>query len=128
MKYESVKKFSITVPAISSPTASSKIPFIKSLRELTHISLKEAVDVFNRHSIVQLMDLNTSSHSESYISTQIKTLRDYGCIIMLHNVDVILEDLRKLAIRAIDIKEDNLGNEIMQLVLAEKLRRVPTEF
>jgi hypothetical protein len=107
---------------------SNRVSAIKTLRELTALGLKDAKDATERPG-VQRMKIDTH-----YLSTypdvnfevekRIVLLKSLGGIrVVRHGVQKMLEDLRELAQQALVMEEDELANEILQLVLAEKLRR-----
>jgi hypothetical protein len=60
--------------------------------------------------------------AEAEFENQLKILDSCG-VHVVDNVFQILKKLRELASEALRTGEDELANEILQLVLAEKLRR-----
>ena len=93
---------------------------IKAIREITGLGLKEAkdiVDVVGQH----LLNLHSQT-TDNQLEESFRILRN-------NNIAVgkpawrILQELRELGSQALKMGEDELANEIIQLVLAEKLRR-----
>jgi hypothetical protein len=93
---------------------------IKAIREITGLGLKEAkdiVDVVGQH----LLNLHLPT-TDNQLEEAFRILRN-------NNIAVgkpawrILQELRELGSQALKMGEDELANEILQLVLAEKLRR-----
>lgn len=112
--------FTIECPADYSKH--NKVEAIKAIRMLTMIGLKEAKDVTERPG-KQTLQLRTPSvtPSDSYINENLRLLRVNG----IHVGGVkqqLLQELRDLATKALAEHEDELANDILQLVLAEKLR------
>ena len=101
----------------------NKVSVIKALRTLTGMGLKEAKDASEVVGKPQTFPL-TFGLTPQDIETNLRTLR-------VENVEVtgpvqnLLEELRRLGAQALTHGEDELANEILQLVLAEKLRRKP---
>ncbi len=117
-------KFTITCPA-SFP---NKITVIKAIRTLTGLGLKEAKDASERTE-PQTFDIHLPSFSswsdpQRGIDEQFRILRNEG-VEVGEPVWKIIEELRQLGSQALLQGEDELANEILQLVLAEKLRRKP---
>lgn len=104
-----------------------KVVIIRAIRCLTGLGLKAAKDVSEALG-PQALIINTinpaGSAAEDYIIEQVNILKSYGCVIGPTAHD-ILDDLRELATMALQGHEDELANEILQLVLVEKLRRPP---
>lgn len=124
------EKFTIVVPG---PLA-NKIPVIKAIRTLTGLGLKEAKDASELFNVPQTFTLNVAGSATStiqstsaFIDEQFRILRADG-VQVGEPVYTILEDLRKLGSQALLQGEDELANDILQLVLAEKLRRGPRPF
>ena len=116
-------KFTITCP----PSLSNRIEVIKAIRVLTGLGLKEAKDASEVSNRPQTFDIRLSNFTsymnpQAEIEAQLRILSRNG-IEVGEPVFMILEDLRKLASQALLQGEDDLANEILQLVLAEKLRR-----
>lgn len=123
---ENSRQFTILIPNPVTLTY-NKVAVIKAIRSLTGLGLKEAKDVSDIYGVVQTLALSqpvfsTIMSSEQYIEGQFRILRAEG-IEVGEPVQKILTDLRKLATQALSMGEDELANEILQLVLAEKLRR-----
>jgi len=107
----------------------NKVSVIKAIRMLSGWGLKEAKDaseVTNKSLVFDLARHNFNGYldPEQEIENQYKILRGQGCQVG-EPVHKILEELRKLGSDALLQGEDELANEILQLVLAEKLRRKP---
>ena len=105
----------------------NKVAVIKAIRTLTGLGLKEAKDASERPGQVQTFDLQPMSsyiNPQQAIDDQIRILRNEG-VEVGEPVHKLLEELRKLGSQALLQGEDELANEILQLVLAEKLRRNP---
>lgn len=105
------------------PTYTNKVSVIKAIRTLTGLGLKEAKDASERPGIRQVFPLVLPQGTNNpQFEEQCRILRS-------ENVEVgpaaqkILQELRKLGSQALLQGEDELANEILQLVLAEKLRR-----
>lgn len=116
-------KVSITCPA----SYSNKVAVIKAIRMLSGMGLKDAKDASEVTTRTQTFDLYRANFisypdPEQEIENQFRILRN-------ERVEVgppvwkIIEELRKLGSAALLQGEDELANEILQLVLAEKLRR-----
>jgi hypothetical protein len=118
------QKFVISCP----PSMSNKVAAIKAIRMLTGLGLKEAKDASER-SGPQTFDLYPSNFSsygnpESMIEEQFRILRAEG-VEVGEPIHKILQSLRELGAHALQLGEDEFASEILQLVLAEKLRRKP---
>lgn len=106
----------------------NKVEVIKALRTLTGMGLKEAKDASEKLGEasypfqVSLFDSTGQCKDQNYVLEQFQILRRNG-VESGPSVLALLEDLRKLAIQALEQGEDELSGEILQLVLAEKLRR-----
>lgn len=106
----------------------NKVTVIKTLRWISYRGLKEAKDLSEMSGPQQIrINLQTPSgayiaDAESFLEEQCRILRQNGCKVG-ESVHVILQSLRDLAADALKQGDDDLANEIMQLVLAEKLRR-----
>lgn len=105
----------------------NKVIAIKAIRQLCGIGLKEAKDAAELEGIRQTFQLSKHSFS-SYsnpalaIEEQMRLLRNEGFEVG-PSINKILQGLRELATEALAQGEDEIANEILQLVLAEKLRR-----
>jgi len=117
-------RFTISCP----PSIPNKVAVIKAIRTLTGLGLKEAKDASER-SGHQVFDISPSNFA-SWADPQ-KGIEEAFRILRNEGVEVgepawkIIEELRKLGSQALLQGEDDLANEILQLVLAEKLRRKP---
>jgi len=106
----------------------NKVAVIKAIRVLTGLGLRDAKDVsdkigehiltFGGPSIL----FADGEINEVEIKTQFQILHAQG-VEGGPGAIQILHDLRKLGAQALEQGEDELANEILQLVLAEKLRR-----
>lgn len=108
-------------------TMPNKVSAIKAIRLLTGLGLKEAKDASERPGVAQTFPIDISQFNgwmdpRRALDEQIRVLRNEGFQIG-EPVHIILDDLRKLGAKALEQGEDELANEILQLVLAEKLRR-----
>lgn len=115
--------FTIVCPA----NYHNKIAVIKALRTLTGLGLKEAKDASEIVGTPQTFALCPAlfrdyAVPELTIEDQFRTLRNEK-VEVGPRVHQILEGLRKLGSDALLQGEDELANEILQLVLVEKLRR-----
>jgi len=113
---------------ICPPTFHNKVAVIKAIRTLTGLGLKEAKDaseIYGRPQTFEIHPSLTSSYANPHlIDEQFRILRSEG-IEIGEPAQKIIEELRKLGSQALLQGEDELANEILQLVLAEKLRRKP---
>ena len=107
-----------------------KIQVIKALRCVFNLGLKEAKDL-SETSIQHVIPVKLSpaygqayTDEDLYFEEQCRVLRNNGCEIG-PTAYKILQSLRNLAADALKAGDDDLANEIMQLVLAEKLKRKP---
>lgn len=117
-------RFTITCPAI----LTNKVAVIKAIRTLTGLGLKDAKDASERSGPqtfdIQMSNFSSYLNQQAAIDEQFRILRADG-VEVGEPVFKILEELRKLGSQALLQGEDELANEILQLVLAEKLRRKP---
>jgi len=118
------RNFTFVCPA----SIPNKVEVIKAIRTLTGLGLKEAKDASERtgHQTypIQLSNFSSWSNSDRGVDEQFRILRNNG-VEVGEPVFKILESLRQLGSQALLQGEDELANEILQLVLAEKLRRKP---
>lgn len=104
-------------------TFNNKVAVIKAIRVLTGLGLKEAKDASERPGVRQVFPLVLPSGTDNpQYEEQCRVLRSEG-VEVGPAVQKILQELRKLGSQALLQGEDELANEILQLVLAEKLRR-----
>lgn len=104
-------------------TYANKVSVIKAIRTLTGLGLKEAKDVSERPGVRQEFPLILPNGTDNpQYDEQCRILRSEG-VEVGPAVHKILQELRKLGSQALLQGEDELANEILQLVLAEKLRR-----
>jgi hypothetical protein len=125
MNTDNSKRFTMICPA----TYMNKVAVIKAIRTLTGLGLKEAKDASEVIGRQQTFDVNSTIFTAygnpiGEIENQFRILRAEG-IEVVDPVYKIIEELRKLGSQALLQGEDELANEILQLVLAEKLRRKP---
>ena len=117
-------KFTLVAPK----SMSNKVAAIKAIRTLTDLGLKEAKDASEYAGVEKIYTLGhtlfTCPNPQGEYDRQVRTLVAEGFDVT-GSVYRILEDLRKLGSQALLQGEDELANEILQLVLAEKLRRPP---
>lgn len=103
------------------PVYTDKIQVIKSIRMLTNEGLANSKQMSERLDR-QLILLNPRPGCN--VDDEIQILRNYGCIIS-QPIDNIYDCLRQCVKDAMNIGKDELANEILQLLLAEKLRSQP---
>lgn len=102
-----------------------KIVVIKALRSISNMGLKEAKDLSEStgRNIIPVVAAGwPGGNDEVYLEEQCRILRNSGCEVG-QSIHQILQSLRDLAAEALTQGEDEIANEILQLVLAEKLRR-----
>lgn len=99
----------------------NKVSAIQAIRYLTGLGLKEAKDASERPGINQFFPL-AAGVSQALMDEHSRILRAEGYEVG-PSVYIIIEELRQLGSQALLQGEDELANEILQLVLAEKLRR-----
>jgi len=101
----------------------NKVSAIKAIRTLTGLGLKEAKDASEMSGQTQVYIVNTGL-TERDVDDQMRILRNEGFQVgpPIHK---LLDELRNIGSQALLQGEDELANEILQLVLAEKLRRKP---
>lgn len=98
----------------------NKVNAIKAIRSITGIGLKEAKDACEAYGRLQHFEV-AQQRDPGLFEDQCRILRNEGFIV--NGVKFkILQSLRDLASEALALGEDELANEILQLVLAEKLR------
>ena len=117
-----IKKFVMVCPV----SYTNKVAAIKAIRTLTGLGLKEAKDASERGG-PQEYEINPSiftnyANPVAEIENQYRILRNEG-VQVGGSVHLLLAELRDLAREALKQGEDELADEILQLVLAEKLRR-----
>ncbi len=122
------RQFTIICPA----TYINKVAVIKAIRTLTGVGLKEAKDISEVVGHPQTLDVQqiTSlgmsgsgiTDTDRFLNEQFRILRNEG-VQVGEPIYKLIEELRKIGAQALLQGEDEFANEIMQLVLAEKLRR-----
>lgn len=119
---ERINNMQILVTCPDVRLISDRIAVIKSIRIITGLGLKEAKDITERTIPQTLTVTKEFSSNPGRLDTELKIIRQNN-IAVIGSVLTLLEDLRKVATDALGLGEDELANEILQLVLAEKLRR-----
>jgi hypothetical protein len=99
---------------------SGKVSVIKAIRTLTGFGLKEAKDASERIGVPQTFVCTCRVATEYYDACRVLTAEG---VEVGGAIEKLLTELRKLGSDALLQGEDELANEILQLVLAEKLRR-----
>jgi hypothetical protein len=125
MDYSRVKKISIVIPNSYGTNSvwAGKVPCVKAIRSITGLSLRDTTNIVNSTGVKHTLNVDSGYSTYTGIEADIKTLKSHNIEVFLHYINEILEDLRKLAIRSIECGEETIANEILQFVLAEKLRR-----
>ena len=122
---DSTSKFVLTIHHQFGP---NKVPAIKAIRYLTGMGLKEAKDaseiIGTRVYPTDMRHLSSFPDPSAEMENQFRLLRSYGAEVG-EPVEKLLQELREMGAQALQMGEDELANEILQLVLAEKLRRKP---
>jgi len=122
----SITNFSIRCPP-NYPNG-DKVAVIKAIRMLTGVGLKEAKDISEASGdqgfVIATGNFYSYSNTDQEIENQFRILRNAG-VEVGGSAYAILQSLRDLGAEALKQGEDELANEILQLVLAEKLRRKP---
>jgi hypothetical protein len=111
------KKVSFVAPV----SITNRVAAIKAIRYLTGLGLKEAKDASERAGNRQHFNL-AAGITQSVFEEQTRILRSEGFDVTPSAL-FILEKLRELGSQALLAGEDELASEILQFVLAEKLRR-----
>jgi hypothetical protein len=101
--------------------AQNAVVCIKAIRALYGLGLKEAKDIYDKHGSYYIGESQYDAGTAEF-EDNCRILRNYGFQVG-PAVEEILRSLRKLASEALLQGEDELANEILQMVLAEKLRR-----
>jgi len=117
MSHERIR---LTFPTSYNSSAGNKIQVIKALRSLTGSCLLDAKNACEDPANQEFIVLPSLSTQE--ISAQLQILTSNG-VKVSNPVFQLLNQLRELAREALSLNEDELANEILQLVLIEKLRR-----
>lgn len=116
--------FRIICPA--SYQTRDKLSVIKAIRMLTGMGLKDTKDASENTSqqtfSIDFNNFRSYAIPDAGIEEQFRILRNNG-VEVGESVHLILQSLRDLGSQALLQGEDELANEILQLVLAEKLRR-----
>lgn len=104
----------------------NRISVIKAVRSISGMGLREAKDISEsaQHHLLTVALPGGVSNEDHYLDEQCRILENNGCKVG-PTVRDILRSLRELGASALVQGEDELANEILQLVLAEKLRRKP---
>lgn len=118
--------FTMLIESVAAQT--QRVEVIKAIRMLTGLGLKEAKDASERggdqHFNISMHNFAAYSNPDTEIENQFRILRNNG-ISVGDSVQRLLQSLRELGAEALKQGEDDLASEILQLVLAEKLRRKP---
>lgn len=132
------QELDLVVPHYADPLF-NKVASIKAVRILSGLGLKESKDIIDKQGPVTIQlkqrfttlgggtalglpQLLTPDQRQAEIEEQSRILRNNGFCVgdSVHN---ILKGLRALAADALAQGDDDLANEILQLVLIEKLKR-----
>lgn len=102
-----------------------KIQVIRSIRQLTGLGLKESKDTSERVGVEQTLCINpayfiNTDNPMPEILSAFDLLKYNGVQVM--HTQTLITRLRELAKDALELNEDELGNEILQLLLVQKLR------
>ena len=105
----------------------NKVAVIKALRSITGVGLKDAMDMSQLFDVVQTYRVDKqyftqAANPQSIYQHQINVLLA-DAIKVAPTLYWVIENLRKLAGHALELGDDDLANDILQLVLAEKLRK-----
>jgi hypothetical protein len=103
------------------PVHINKVQVIKSIRMLTNSGLLNS-KLMSERLDRQLILVNRPPRCN--VDDEIQILRSYGCIVS-SPVNDIYNHLRQCVKDAMAVGMDELANEILQLLLAEKLRSPP---
>ena len=120
----------ITIPDVQTQIATAaRVPIIKCIRRISGLGLKEAKDLSEipgRHRLAllgqEMMEAKEHNLLFENVSILSRELKTYG-VEVGPVAATIIEELRQLGIKSLEAQEDELASDIMQLVLAEKLRR-----
>ncbi len=100
-----------------------KVALVKAIRSLTGMGFSEAKNIMDVPGVYYLtLSAAATARGTLHIESQCDILRKYGCKVGKFHEE-ILRALRSLATKAFSLGEVNFANEILQLILAEKLRR-----
>jgi len=120
------RSFSMCIGLLAAQT--QRVEVIKAIRMLTGLGLKEAKDASERqgeqHFDIHRTNFVSYGNPDTEIENQFRILRNNG-ISVGDSIQRLLQSLRDLGAEALKQGEDDLASEILQLVLAEKLRRKP---
>ncbi len=118
--------FTMLIDSVAAQT--QRVEVIKAIRMLTGLGLKDAKDASERygeqHFTIAIHNFAAYPNPDNEIENQFRILRNNG-ISVGDSVQRLLQSLRELGAEALKQGEDDLASEILQLVLAEKLRRKP---
>ena len=112
---------------VAPPNIKNKMAAIRAIRALTSMGLKESKDASERPGVNQIFALEPSpgmmaTSVASFVKMQINFLEQEGFIVG-KPIWGLIEELQKIGELAILQNEHEFADEIMQLVVAEKLRR-----
>lgn len=120
MKYGD--SFEIEVPS----RIADKIAVIKAIRSLSKMGLVEAKDIVDRPGKYVLhfsgFDMSLTEVQQQHLFDESARVLNVNGVLIQGFRDFILKDLRRLAAQAMEQAEDDLANEILQLIMAEKLK------
>ena len=102
-------------------TPNNRVWAIKALRSITFLGLKEAKDAIDQVGIKQSFHIDTGL-PESVIKREIQILEEQG-VRVFKPIWSLIDDLQRIGEEATEHGEIEFADEIMQLVVAEKLRR-----
>lgn len=102
--------------------SNTKVSVIKAIRILTGAGLKEAKELMEipGQYIMDLPELDTISSCKSEVEAQLYILIQNGVKVSYYGI--LLDSLRKAAADAVLLGEDDIANNILQHVLALKLK------
>ena len=103
-------------------STANKVEVIKNIRIITSLGLKEAKDLSEESWAHTCMVRVYPGTTEAQFEEACRILRINNVTVGPHYHE-ILQELRDLGADALKAGEDEVANEIMQLVMAEKLRR-----
>lgn len=102
------------------PADYAVISAIKSIRTLTGLSLKEVTTAFSSGATISapvLPNISSSVRDEN-----IRNLEMHG--LEVDSSASLLQDMRDFAKRALDLGMDEIADEILSIILSEKLKNI----
>lgn len=112
----------LTIQLICPITYPNKIEVIKAIRILAGLGLKEAKDASETTTLQTFQCILEDGDKNPLFRQQCDILKKNGVVVKSNGRYHILESLRGFSIEALEVGEDELANEIMQLLLAYKLK------